>query len=317
MRGWIGPFREGWVVPLMLTGYLHPGYAQSLAEFGKPRLLPRSGAWVLERTIPGSSERDAMGCYPLFCCPNWDGLREDLQEMGDLVSLVIVADPFTPCSREELAGMFDVVVNFKEHFVADLDRPMEQIVSSSHRRTTRRAQRKMETVETCDRPLDHLDEWMAIYDCLIERHKITGIRAFSRPSFAAQLALPGMVMVRGTVEGQAASMELWCHQGEVAYSHLTACTPRGYETRAAYATKWHTLDYFRGKVRWLGMGGGAGGGGGMNDGLTDFKRGWATGTMPAHLCGKIFDRAKYDHLSATRGAGATPYFPAYRHGEFS
>lgn len=26
-----------------MTGYLHPGYAESLAEFGAPRELPRCG----------------------------------------------------------------------------------------------------------------------------------------------------------------------------------------------------------------------------------------------------------------------------------
>ena len=44
-----------------VTGYLHPGYARSLAEFGTPRELERSGGWLLERAIPGSSYFDAMG----------------------------------------------------------------------------------------------------------------------------------------------------------------------------------------------------------------------------------------------------------------
>ncbi len=46
----------------MKAGYLHPGYAESLAEFGTPRLLPRSEGWALEREAPGFPFRDAMGC---------------------------------------------------------------------------------------------------------------------------------------------------------------------------------------------------------------------------------------------------------------
>ena len=37
-----------------VTGYMHPGYAESLAEFGTPRELQHSGGWLQERMIPGS-----------------------------------------------------------------------------------------------------------------------------------------------------------------------------------------------------------------------------------------------------------------------
>ena len=50
------------------TGYLHPEYVKSLAEFGDPQWVPRSGGWVLRRKIPGSWYHDAMGSYPLFTC---------------------------------------------------------------------------------------------------------------------------------------------------------------------------------------------------------------------------------------------------------
>ena len=60
-----------------VTGYMHPGHAASLAEFGTPRELPRSGGWLLERAIPGAAARDAMGAYPLFACRDWTSLRAD------------------------------------------------------------------------------------------------------------------------------------------------------------------------------------------------------------------------------------------------
>ncbi len=79
----------------MTTGYRHPLYAASLAEHGTPRRLPASDGWILERDIPGFTGRDAMGCYPLFCCGRWDRLADDLRELGDgLVSLTLVTDPF-------------------------------------------------------------------------------------------------------------------------------------------------------------------------------------------------------------------------------
>jgi hypothetical protein len=67
-----------------VTGYMHPGHAESLAEFGTPRGLPCSGGWLLERAIPGFGSHDAMGCYPLFACRDWAALPTDLKNLeGD------------------------------------------------------------------------------------------------------------------------------------------------------------------------------------------------------------------------------------------
>ena len=60
------------------TGYAHPRYAESLAEFGAVRALPGSGGWLLERSIPESAARDGMGPYPLLAVPRWPALRDDL-----------------------------------------------------------------------------------------------------------------------------------------------------------------------------------------------------------------------------------------------
>ena len=76
------------------SGYGHPSYAASFAEFGTPRRLTRSGGWLLERSIPHAEARDAMGCYPLFVCQDWRGLEADLDEIDDLVSVSLVTDPF-------------------------------------------------------------------------------------------------------------------------------------------------------------------------------------------------------------------------------
>ena len=78
-----------------MKGYLSPQYAESLREFGLPRLLPRSGGWILQRSIPGFAECDAMGCYPLSSCCDWSHLPEDLAELeNEVVCLGVVPDPF-------------------------------------------------------------------------------------------------------------------------------------------------------------------------------------------------------------------------------
>ena len=46
------------------AGYMHPFYAEALSEFGTPVALPASGGWLLERCLPGTADRDAMGPYP-------------------------------------------------------------------------------------------------------------------------------------------------------------------------------------------------------------------------------------------------------------
>ena len=88
-----------------MTGYLHPEYAGSLSEFGKPQLLPRSGGQLLVRQIPNTDCVDAMGCYPLFCCRDWDQLPEDIEGLREqLVSVALVTDPFGNSDRSGPAG---------------------------------------------------------------------------------------------------------------------------------------------------------------------------------------------------------------------
>jgi len=94
-----------------MNGYSHPAYAASLAEFGCPRALPRSGGWLLERPITDTPYRDAMGCYPLFACSDWSKLDLDLEELrGELVSVAIVADPFGEHDPEHLRKCFPTLV---------------------------------------------------------------------------------------------------------------------------------------------------------------------------------------------------------------
>lgn len=306
-----------------MQGYLSAAYAQSLAEFGTPRQLPRSGGWLLERPIADTPLRDALGCYPLFACSDWPALCEDLATLDDeLVSVGLVTDPFGNYCEDQLRGSFDRVVRFKEHFLVDLTRDPQEFVSQHHRYYARKSLR-VARVDLCADPAAHLDEWVALYQVLVERHHLKGLKAFSRDSFARQLQVPGLLMFRmtGLEQKELLALQLWYIQGDVGYSHLTAFSDAAYRTRASYGLYWSAIEACRreyaGRVRWLNLGAGAGVYSDATDGLTDFKRGWSTETRPAYFCGRVLNPSRYDELSRHRAPPETKYFPAYRAGELA
>jgi hypothetical protein len=301
-----------------MTGYLHPDYAQSLSEFGEPLRLPKSGGWLLKRMID-NTQTDAMGTYPLFACSDWKSLKCDFIQVSEsLVSVLVVTDPFGDYDEPLLHDCFgDLVIPFKAHFVNDLACAREGVISQHHARNAAIGLRQV-MVERCEDPFSHLDDWVSLYSGLIQRHQISGLRAFSRSSFAKQLKTPGIVAFRAFRNGQTVGMILWYVQNRFAYYHLGAYTDEGYRFRASFALFRKALDYFAAcDLRYVSLGAGAGLGGAAGDGLSRFKRGWSTAVRTTYLCGRIFDREKYDHLVRTRGIGTTGYFPAYRKGEFN
>ncbi|HZT60168.1 MAG TPA: GNAT family N-acetyltransferase [Pyrinomonadaceae bacterium] len=301
------------------SGYLHPAYAESLSDLGSPRQLPRCRGWLLQRRIPGTAFQDAMGCYPIFSCADWRGLRDDLDELGgELLSVATVTDPFGEYDAGYLKECFgDVVIPFKEHFVTDLSRAPGAYVHAHHRRNAQKALREV-GVERCENPSEFLDDWTSLYGTLAERHGIKGMTAFSRESFAKQLAVPGLVAFRAARSGTTVGMLLWYVQRGVAYYHLGAYSAAGYDLRASFALFWQSVEHFAAAgLGWLSLGAGAGLDGGGNDGLSRFKRGWATGTRTAYFCGRVLDRARYDEIVRARGVAGDGYFPAYRRGEFA
>jgi len=300
----------------MTTGYAHFLYASSLTEFGSPRLLPHCEGWILERDIPGSTDRDGMGCYPLFACRNWSGLKADLAELeNDLVSVVMVTDPFGGFDLGKLSMWFNHgVVPFKEHSVVDLSQPLEQRISSHHRRNTRKAL-KVFDVELVS-GAEYLDHWQRLYQCLVERHGLEGIQAFSPRAFAQQLETPGLVAFRAVRGQHTAGMLLWYVAGDIGYYHLGAFDDIGYRDGAAFALFWTALEYFAPRLRWLSLGAAAGLQDNAQDGLARFKRGWSTGSRTAYLCKHVCDSARYASLSRKCRANEA-YFPVYRSGQNS
>lgn len=292
-------------------GYRHPGYAASLQEFGEPRFLPACRGWILERPIPATPWRDAMGCYPIFTCQDWTRLHEDVAALRtDLVALSLVTDPFGNFSPADLQRAFERVTPYKEHFVLDLQQNPHDAVSAHHRRNARRAQQRVD-VQLVSQPINLLDEWTALYDVLINRHNITGITAFSRRAFAQQLQVPGTVLLSAQADGETVGITWWYKSDYVAYYHLGAYSPSGYALMASFALFWAAIDYFKDHMRWLSLGAGAGATA-AESGLTRFKRGWASDTRPVYFCSQILAPAQYQQLVDTNGVTRTDYFPAYR-----
>lgn len=306
------------------TGYAHPRYAASLAEFGTPLQLPGSGGWLLERAIPGVDARDAMSCYPILCCRDWNALAEDLDAMeGHFVSVTAVTDPFGDYDDATLRRAFPRVRPFKEHVVADLACGPAANVSKHHRYYARRALASMAVSER-HAPPDFAIAWDALYDVLRRRHRLSGLKAFSLAVFAEQLAVPGVRLFVAECDGELLGAHIWYVQGDVAYSHLQASTDTGYKRGAAYALYMTAMQTLAHDVRWLHIGAGAGAGAGGKDaggdGLARFKAGWGTATRIAYLCGRILDPGAYEAACAAGGSDVRDddgYFPAYRAGELT
>lgn len=299
------------------SGYRSPAYARALSDQGHPLGLPRSAGWLLEREIAGTPYRDAVGCYPVFACMDWAQLHRDLDELeGKLVSLVAVTDPFGSFEPADLRRSFpDLVTPFKEHFVVDLTQPSASLGTPHHRRNVRKALGTL-VVERVAHPPELSAEWTRLYEQLVARHGIHGAAAFSPASLARQLEVPGLVALRARSGAETVGVILWYLQGEVAYYHLAAYSEEGYRQRASFALFWRSSEAFAAEgVRWLSLGAGPGAEADPDDGLSRFKRGWATGTRTVFLCGRICDRHAYAALTAAAGMQATSWFPAYRAGE--
>jgi hypothetical protein len=297
-----------------LTGYAHPDYGRSLEEFGEPRWLPQSGATILCRQVPGATDRDAMGCYPLLVCADWAMLKTDLDALSDeLLCVSAVTDPFGDYDLEMLQQAFKTIVRpFKPHYVIDLGCCPETYISRHHRRNVQKASRLL-TVERCENVDRFLPDWLGLYANLVARHGIRGIAAFSARSFIRQTKVPGLVLFRAVHGSTTIGMLLWYVRDAVGYYHLGAFSEEGYALGASFALFRHAIEVFRAEgLKWLTLGGAAGVVPRADDGVSRFKEGWSTGTRMAYFCGRIFDRERYDRIVRAAAGVETGFFPAYR-----
>ena len=243
----------------MIAGYGNQLYAQSLSEWGRPRELPQCNGWILERIIPGFSQVDAMGCYPLFSCQNWSKLKDDLDALeSDLVSLALVTDPFGDYDANYLKRCFpDVVIPFKTHFVVDLTKHQNQIGKNRQRKHALNALKKVQ-IQVCKDPRNFVESWSMLYHNLIIQSQIEDIRAFSRLSFTKQFKVPGIVTLTAKYEGKIIGAHVYFLIDDVVHRHLGVIHPIGYEVGATYAMDCFSIEYFANQANWLDLGGGAG-----------------------------------------------------------
>jgi hypothetical protein len=307
-------------IPVSMTGYLHPLYAKSLSEFGMPVELPGCGGWLLERRIPNSDLLDVMGCYPLFCCADWSRLGSDIEQLkGKYVTVSLAIDPFAPVTSLDLSQYFQIVRQFKNHFIIDISESTDRHIDRHHRYYAKRALKQIQ-VSLVDDPKTCLDDWLRLYAILIERHRLQGIKAFSKTAFATQFEVPGLAVFRAIRNGRTIGMHLWYLQAGVGYSHLCATDEEGYSLGAAYALYWSAITEFKQhhakEIRWIDLGAGAGMKETARDGLSRFKRGWGTTERMKYFCGSVFDRESYKSLTANNRIDSS-YFPLYRAGELS
>lgn len=300
------------------SGYRSAAYAESLRGFGTPRRLAGSGGWVVERRIPDSHHRDAMGPYPLFSCPDWQGLGEDLQDLRNagLVSLVLVTDPMMKVADRAVFRHFELARPFKTHFLADVDRAPAQFVSRHHRYQARKAARALE-VSVVTEPTTFLDHWCDLYTHLAARHGLGTHHRFSRDNFRALLGMPGVLLLRADHHGHPIGAQILVCQGDTAYAHMAAFSPEGYRLGASYLLDWQTIEALRGRVHRIDWGGTAGLLDDADNGLARYKRGWATHHAPTFLLGAIFDRPAYQTLSSRCQTTVNDFFPTYRGDEFA
>jgi hypothetical protein len=301
----------------MINGYHHPDYACSLAEFGEPFKIKNCEGWILKRFIPGFQYQDAMSCYPLFSCRDWSKLCLDLEEIAnDLVTLTMVIDPFADADYRHLKNCFDIIRPFKSHYIVNLSKNWEDKIDRRHKQKIKKALNEIE-IEVCHEPIRYIDEWAFLYDNLIQRHKIDGIRAFSKECFRKQLSIPGMFLIIGKLHKEIIGGNLVLMRDKVAYDHLAAFSPLSYQVNAAYGIFWNTFKFLAEQgIQYLDIGGVAGTEAGKKCGLDQFKRGWTKDTQQVYLCGRIFNSAVYEKICREKGISETVYFPAYRMEEF-
>ena len=302
---------------MQLCGYHHREYAFALSDFGEPISLPQSGGWLLQRSVPGSNYRDAMGCYPFFACNRWDDLFGDLRERKDQwIATWLVTDPFADVEVRKLHSYFnDVCFLFKEHSIVDLSMDRNDTVSRHHQRYARKALKCID-IRTPASPAACLEEWTELYGNLIRKHGIKGISCFSKWSFAHQLKVPGCVVFQAICKERVIAMQIWYQYNDRAYYHLGASSDEGYKRYAAFGLFWKAIGYFKKQgLQWLSLGAGAGTRSNVDNGLARFKKGWSNAVRPVYFCGIIMDPKRYAWLCQRQEKVNNPYFPAYRAGE--
>ncbi len=296
-------------------GYLHPGYAESHIEAGEVRHLRRSGAWLLNRPIPGSDRFDARVGQPLLVCRDWGALPDDLAEtaaLADVVTVSALSDPLAPVTEAALRDAFtDVVRVHAQHFIVDLPSFWP---SRDHRRAARRALRLVE-IDIEEAPGRGLSQWPGLTARPGGVMPAIEAPGLSRAALTRQLGVPGCVSITALDEDGPVAMAIVFLAGEDAHLHLVVGNARGDALAASYALYAATAEDMAGRgLHRLDLGTAAAADPESAEDAVRFLAGWTDQIRPSYRCGRIVDRVAYDELTAEAGATGSPAFPAYRQG---
>lgn len=263
---------------------------------------------LLVRQIPGSEFQDALGCYPLAALQRDSDLLGGLDHLraANLVSVALVPNPLIGPSFEDLTAAFEICRPFKTHYVIDRNKGGIRI-SETHRRWIRKA-RRLCTIAPVELS-DTLDDWKVLYAHMGARHEVSDVQDFTPSYFDALTKMPEVSAFAAEHQGRVVAMALWVREGDIAYYHLGASTPEGYETQAMYGVIASAIDHFS-DCRLIHLGGPAGVSDNKRDGLARFKSGFANREVDVYFCGARLNVDRYAAL--TKNRTATSFFPAYR-----
>ncbi len=287
--------------------YADPGYAASVAGGAE---VVRVAAWdvpVLLRAIPGTDRVDAAGCAPLTPLSSDADLRAGLDELRrrGAVSVVLVADPLGGPASETLAAAFDVCRPFKTHYVVERGAAPPEF-ARRHRSEIAKAT-KVYSVKVFNLG-NEIEAVAALHRDQLLLHGIDLPIDDARRQIEALARLPGTRVTGAFREERLESAVLFVAEIRTAYVHLTGTSAAGRASGAHHACYAAAIESFSPGIT-IDLGGAPGLHDDPNHGLALFKRGFATTTRMAWLCGSILDPAAYAVLAQGR---PDDFFPAYR-----
>lgn len=220
-------------------------------------------------------------------------------------------DPFCPLRGCDLEDVFDICRRLHEHRLIDLTAPV--VPSIHHSRKLRNSGQF--SIEMLEADSSFMPEFWSLYRELVVRKRISDLRGFSQEVIAQMLAVPGGRLVIARKCGRLLGADLYYQEGRTLRAHLSAYSNEGYANSVSYTMMAAAIENFRGSVDVMDLGGSpVGGATGGVDGVAFFKSGWTKLTRTSFLCGKVYDHDIYTKLS---NGLSIPWFPIYRHGEFS
>jgi hypothetical protein len=299
---------------MMRQGYASFEYAQSFAGNPAVLALPECDGHLLIRPVPDTGFKDASGCYPFFSCANWLAFASDIARLPhDLLTVSMVLSPFCTLSEGKIRAFFEAVRPLGEHYLIDLGTGAAPQPARHHRRKLRQARPGVEIAPIAE-PAAALEDWVALYDLLAEKRSVKGIRRFSHETFSKQLQVPGTLLIGARKEGRLLGIDWYYQEAEHVFAHLSAYSDEGYALSISYPMMAAAIDHFRSRASVIDLGGAPRLG--AAKGISDFKSGWATRTVPAYFCGMA---PRLDDYLAMNG-GIPPeeerFFPFYRRDDY-